>query len=303
MNKGIVAGLGAYLMWGLFPIYWKWLQTVTAPQILGHRMAWSLIFVAAVLAAQRDWAWLGVVLRQRKTLLTYTLAAVLLSANWFTYIWGVNAGYIVETSLGYFINPLVNVLLGVVFFHEKLRRLQAVAAGLAGLGVLYLTFDYGRLPWIALALAFTFAGYGLLKKTAPLNATRSFSLETLVMFLPAVAYLAWQEGSGSGAFGHQGWLVTLLLVLAGPVTAVPLILFGVAARRIPLSMIGFLQYLAPTLQFLIGVFVFHESFPSSRLLGFGMIWAALLLYSLESVWNGRQRAILHSGAASQEPEG
>jgi chloramphenicol-sensitive protein RarD len=292
MNKGVLAGLGAYLMWGLFPIYWKWLQAVPALQILAHRMAWSLLFVVGVLALQRDWSWLRVALRQRKTLLVYTLAAVLLSCNWFIYIWGVNAGYIVETSLGYFINPLVNVLLGVIFFKERLRRAQAVAAILAGLGVLYLTFDYGRLPWIALALAFSFASYGLLKKTAPLNATRSFTLETLVMFLPAVAFLLTQETGGVGAFVHQGWLVTLLLVLAGPVTSVPLILFGVAARCIPLSMIGFLQYLAPTLQFLIGVFIFHEAFPASRLLGFSMIWVALLLYSLDTVLNGRKKTVL-----------
>lgn len=291
MKKGVLAGLGAYLLWGLFPIYWKWLQTVPALQILGHRMVWSLIFVAGVLVITRDRDWLRQVLQQRKTLLVYTLAALLLSGNWFIYIWAVNAGYIVETSLGYFINPLVNVLLGVIFLKEKLRRAQAGAAILAGIGVLYLTFDYGRLPWIALALAFSFAAYGLLKKTAPLNATRSFTLETMVMFLPAAAYLASQEVSGSGAFGHQGWLVTLLLVLAGPVTSIPLILFGVAARRIPLSMIGFLQYLAPTLQFLIGVFIFHESFPASRLLGFGLIWVALLIYSLDSVFKGRKKSV------------
>lgn len=289
MKKGVIAGLGAYLIWGLFPIYWKWLQTVPALQILGHRMVWSLIFVVGVLVLQRDRAWLGAVLRQRKTLLVYTLAALLLSGNWFIYIWAVNAGYIVETSLGYFINPLVNVLLGVIFLKESLRRTQAGAAILAGLGVLYLTFDYGRLPWIALALAFTFAAYGLLKKISPLNATRSFTLETMVMFLPAAAYLIFQEVNQTGAFGHQSWLVTLLLVLAGPVTSIPLILFGMAARRIPLSMIGFLQYLAPTLQFLIGVFIFHESFPASRLLGFSLIWLALLVYSLDSVLNGRRK--------------
>jgi chloramphenicol-sensitive protein RarD len=291
MNKGVLAGLGAYLMWGLFPIYWKWLQTVPALQILGHRMVWSLIFVVGVLALQRDRAWLRSVLHERKTLLVYTLAAVLLSCNWFIYIWAVNAGFIVETSLGYFINPLVNVLLGVILLKEKLRRAQAAATLLAGLGVVYLTFDYGRLPWIALALAFSFATYGLLKKTAPLNATRSFTLETMVMFLPAAVYLALQEFNGTGAFGHQGGLVTLLLVLAGPVTSIPLILFGIAARRIPLSMIGFLQYLAPTLQFLIGVFIFHESFPPSRLLGFSLIWVALLIYSLDSLLKSRKKAI------------
>ena len=183
------------------------------------------------------------------------------------------------------VGPGIDVLL-----KEKLRRAQAGAALLAGLGVLYLTFDYGRLPWIALALAFSFATYGLLKKTAPLNATRSFTLETLVMFLPAATFLVFQEFNGVGAFGHQSWLVTLLLVLAGPVTSIPLILFGIAARRIPLSMIGFLQYLAPTLQFLIGVYIFRESFPPSRLLGFSLIWMALVVYSLDSVLSSRKKA-------------
>lgn len=292
MKKGVVAGLGAYLLWGVFPIYWKWLQTVPALQILGHRMVWSLIFVAGLLVLQRDRAWLGAALRQRKTLLTYTLAAVLLSGNWFIYIWAVNAGYIVETSLGYFINPLVNVLLGVIILNERLRRAQAGAVILAGVGVLYLTVNYGRLPWIALALAFSFAIYGLLKKTAPLSATHSFTLETMVMLVPATTYLVFQEVSGVGAFGHQSWLVTLLLVLAGPVTSIPLILFGVAARRIPLSMIGFLQYLAPTLQFLIGVFIYRESFPTSRLLGFSLIWIALIIYSLDSLLHSRVKAVL-----------
>jgi chloramphenicol-sensitive protein RarD len=215
----------------------------------------------------------------------------LLTCNWGLYIWAVNAGFIVETSLGYFINPLVTVLMGVIFLKEKLRRGQAVATGMAGLGVLYLTFNYGRLPWIALGLALTFATYGLLKKTAPLNATRSFTLETLVMFLPAVAFLVSQEVTGAGAFGHQGFQVTFLLVLAGPVTAIPLILFGVAARRIPLTMIGFLQYLAPTLQFLIGVFIFNEAFPISRLFGFIAIWIALLIYSLDSLLNSHPKVV------------
>jgi chloramphenicol-sensitive protein RarD len=291
MNKGVVAGLGAYLLWGLFPIYWKWLQTVPALQILAHRMVWSLIFVAGVMALQRDRDWLRQVLRQRKTLLVYTLAALLLSGNWFIYIWAVNAGYIVETSLGYFINPLVSVLMGVILLKEKLRRAQAAAVILAGVGVLYLTFNHGRLPWIALALAFSFATYGLLKKTAPLSATRSFTLETMVMFLPAAIYLVSQEMLGTGAFGHQSWLVTLLLVVAGPVTSIPLILFGVAARRIPLSSIGFLQYLAPTLQFLIGVFIYHENFPPSRIFGFSLIWVALIIYSLDSVFKSRKKLI------------
>ena len=284
MNKGIVTGIITYILWGLFPIYWRAIESVPAIQILGHRMVWSLVFVAIVLALRKDWRWLGPALRDRRTLATYTLAAVLLSVNWFTYIWGVNAGYIVETSLGYFINPLVSMLLGVLFLGERLRRGQVLAVGLAVIGVLYLTVNYGRLPWIALVLAFTFGLYGLIKKTAPLGSLQGFTLETIAMFFPALIYLSFVQINGSAAFINQGAFVTTMLVMAGAVTSIPLLLFGIAARRIPLSMIGFLQYIAPTLQFLLGVLVYKDPFPPKRLLGFVIIWAALAVYSLEGLW-------------------
>ena len=227
-------------------------------------------------------------MHNRRTMLIYTLAAVLLSLNWYTYIWAVNAGFVVEASLGYFINPLVNFLLGVIFFREKLRRGQIVAVVLAGLGVVYLTVSYGSLPWISLALAITFGAYGLIKKTAALESMHGFSLETIVLFLPALAYLIYRDATGVGAFVHQGLLVTTLLILAGPVTSIPLLLFGYAARRIPLSMLGFIQYITPTMQFLLGVFVYLEPFPQARLVGFSIIWLALLLYSLEGVYFNRK---------------
>lgn len=291
MNKGILAGIGAYTMWGLFPIYWRWLEQDPAIEILAHRMVWSLVFMAALLTFQKEWRWLGETLRNRRTLLIYSLAAVLLALNWYTYIWAVNAGYVVEASLGYFINPLVNFLLGVIFLREKLRTGQVAAVILAGAGVVYLTVSYGSLPWISLALAITFGMYGLIKKTAPLESMHGFSLETLVLFLPAVAYLFYRNSAGIGAFGHQGLLVTVLLVLAGPVTSIPLLMFGYSARKIPLSMLGFIQYITPTLQFLLGVFVYFEPFPSARLVGFCIIWLALLVYSLESVlFNRKLRA-------------
>jgi chloramphenicol-sensitive protein RarD len=275
-------------MWGLFPIYWRLLEKDPAIEILAHRMVWSLLFVAAILTVQKEWRWLGEVLRNRRTVVIYTLAAILLSLNWFTYIWAVNAGYVVEASLGYFINPLVNFLLGVIFLGEKLRGGQVAAVILAAGGVIYLTVSYGSLPWISLVLAFTFGFYGLIKKTAALESMHGFSLETMVLFLPAMAYLLYRNATGVGAFIHQGAVITLLLILAGPVTSVPLLMFGYAARKIPLSMLGFIQYIAPSLQFLLGVFVYTEPFPPARLVGFSIIWLALLVYSLEGVFFNRK---------------
>lgn len=288
MNKGTLAGIGAYIFWGLFPIYWRSLESVPAIEILANRIVWSLVFMVILLVLQKDLLWWKGTLRNRRLLLTYTLAAILLSANWFTYIWAVNAGYVVEASLGYFINPLVNFLLGVLFFKEKLRGGQVAAVILAVLGVLYLTFNYGSLPWISLVLAFSFGFYGLIKKIAPLELMHGFSLETAVMFVPALAFLLFRGISGEGAFATQGPAVSTLLILAGPVTSIPLLLFGYAARRIPLSMLGFIQYIAPTLQFLLGVYVYNEPFPASRLVGFCIIWLALLFYSLEGVFYNRK---------------
>jgi len=302
MKKGIWAGISAYVLWGLFPLYWKLLIDVPALEILTHRMVWSLLFVVALLAWRWDWAWVKPTLSNRRLVLTYTLAALLLSANWGLYIWGVNTGHIVETSLGYFINPLVNVMFGVLFLHEHLRRGQAVAVGLAAIGVTYLAFQYGQLPWIALALAFTFGFYALIKKKASLSALRSMSLETLVMFLPAAGYLISLEAAGTAAFVHAGLPTTLLLLLGGAVTAIPLLLFGIAARRVPLSMIGFMQYIAPTLQFLIGVLIFREPFPPARLVGFAIIWLALAIYSVESLWQAR-RANGRAKASIDAPDG
>ncbi|RMF43624.1 MAG: EamA family transporter RarD, partial [Anaerolineae bacterium] len=280
---------GAYVIWGVFPVYWKQVHQVPALEILGHRIVWSLFFMCAVLVVTGEWAVFRKTMRRKEIWRTYILAGGLLAVNWFTYIWAVNAGFVVEASLGYFINPLFSVLLGVVFLKERLRRGQAVAVGFAAAGVLYLTFGYGALPWVALVLAGSFGIYGLVKKTSPLDARQGLTMEMSVLFFPALAYLLWLESQGVAAFGHQNWQTTLLLGFAGVVTAVPLLMFGAAARSIPLSMVGFLQYLAPTLQFLIGVFVYHEPFPVERLLGFSLVWAGLLVYALEGWWvAGRQ---------------
>lgn len=290
MNKGMLFAITAYVMWGLFPLYWKMLQQVPALEILAHRMTWSLVFLLLLLLVRRRWAWLKTAVSNRRTLLLVVASAALLSLNWFIFIWGVNAGFIVEISLGYFINPLVSVLMGVFFLHERLRNGQWAAIFLAAAGVIYLAVRYGELPWIALSLAFSFALYGLIRKTAPLGSLEGLSLETALMFLPALGYLIYLESVGTAAFGHVDGVTTGLLGLAGMVTAVPLLFFAAGARRIKLATVGILQYIAPTLQFLIGVFVYHEPFTADRLVGFSIIWLALLIYTLENLWVRRQRS-------------
>jgi chloramphenicol-sensitive protein RarD len=252
-------------------------------------MTWSLLFLLIILTYRRHWGWIRTAVHNRRILLTFLGSALLLSVNWFTYIWAVNAGFIIETSLGYFINPLVNVLLGVVLLKEKLRGIQLLAVLIALAGVLYLTFSYGALPWIALTLAFSFGLYGLLRKTARLDSLEGLSMETGLLFLPALGYLLYLEAAGQGSFGHAGPVPTLLLALAGVATAVPLLFFAIGARLIPLSLLGILQYLAPTIQFLLGVLVYGEPFTPERLVGFGLVWSALLIYTIESIHVRRQR--------------
>jgi chloramphenicol-sensitive protein RarD len=287
MNKGLIYGLSAYLMWGLFPIYWKQLSNVPAEQILAHRMTWSLIFLLGLLAMRRNWAWIIPALRDKQTVLNYFAAATLLSINWGVYIWAVNSNFIVETSLGYFINPLVNVLLGYLFFGERLRQWQLAAIVLAAIGVTYLTYVYGRLPYIALTLAFSFGTYGLLKKRGKLNAIESLSFETALLFPFALSFLIYLQIIGVGSFGNGTVRETILLASTGIGTAVPLLCFAAGARRIPLTTMGILQYVAPTIQFLIGVFLYQESFSHAQLIGFLFIWSALGVYSAESLLHYR----------------
>lgn len=288
MKKGILSASSAYILWGFFPIYFKSLKSVSSFEILCHRMVWSLVFLSGILTLTRQWGWLFPALKNRRTFLIYLGAALLLGLNWFTYIWAVNAGYIVESSLGYFINPLVSILLGVFILREKLRIIQWIPVGLAFLGVAYLTWSYGRPPWIALALALTFGFYGLVKKIAPLSSLNGLSLETGLLFLPALGYLVLQEVSGTGGFLHQTPGISVLLALSGVITAVPLLLFATGARSIPLYLMGLLQYIAPTLQLLIGVLLYHESFSTHQFIGFGMIWLALGFYSVEAFINNRR---------------
>jgi chloramphenicol-sensitive protein RarD len=288
MNKGVGYAIGAYTLWGVFPIYWKLIHSVPALEIIGHRVIWSFVFVTLITLISGRWVDFKESIHDRKKIWPYILTAILLSINWFTYVWAVNAGYILEASLGYFINPLVSVLLGVVFLKERLRIWQWVSVSLAFVGIVYLTWRYGSLPWIGLTLAFSFAFYGLIKKKASLNSIQGITLETGIMGIPAFGYLLVLEIAGNGAFGNQPPWVLVLLVLAGVVTGLPLLMFGAAARLIPLSTLGFLQYIAPTLQFLIGLVVYQETFSPEMLAGFGLIWVALLVFSFEGYLTRRK---------------
>lgn len=289
MKKGMLASIGAYLLWGILPVYWKLLQTVPAGEILLHRMVWSLVLLLLLLSLKKQWRWLLQVRQNKRILLSFIGSALLLSLNWYTYIFAVNSGHIVEASLGYFINPLLNVLLGVFLLREHLRRRQWLAIVIAGVGVLYLTLQYGRLPWIALTLAFTFALYGLLRKTAALGSLTGLSLEMMILFLPAVSALFYLEYTGIAHFGNDGTAVNILLVFTGLATTLPLLLFAYGAQRIMLSTIGILQYIAPTLQFLLGVFIYRETFTTTRLIGFGCVWTALIIYTFDGLILRRKR--------------
>ena len=288
MNKGTLIGATAYTLWGFFPLYLRTLIAVPAWQITAHRVVWACGLLLALSAGTGQLKALRSlrVLRERRSLAAYLGMALLLSVNWLTFVWAVNSGRAVEASLGYFINPLVNVLLGMIFLGERLRRGQWLAVGLAAAGVIYLTVRFGSPPWVALVLAVTFAFYGLLKKRAPLAALPGLTLETALMLPAALAYLVWAELNGVGAFGHLGAGNALLLAGTGAVTAAPLLLFAVAARDVPLSTLGLLQYISPSIQFVIGVLLFAEPFTAERAVGYGLTWLALVVFTIDGL---RQR--------------
>ena len=282
--SGFWYGVAAYGIWGLFPLYWKLVQHVPALQILGHRIVWSFAALAVLTTFSRGASAAPSLWNvPARVIGVYAIAAVLIGVNWFLIVYAVNAGFIVETSLGYYITPLVNVLLGVVVFRERLRAGQWFAVALAAAGVVYLTRAYGSVPWIAVGLATSFGSYGLVKKAAPLDSLRGLTLETAVLVVPAAAYLAALHASGRGAFLHTGSATDLLLVGGGLVTIGPLLLFASAVRRIPLSVMGLLQYIAPTMQFLLGVFLYHEPFSRTQFIGFAIVWTALVVFSVEGL--------------------
>ncbi len=290
MNRGVLYALSAYLMWGAFPIYFKQVQSVAALEVLAHRMLWSLVFVALLLAWLKRWQWVPPLLREPRRLAWFAGSATLVSINWLIYIWAVNAGHIVDASLGYFINPLVNVLIGALFLHERLRPVQWAAVALAAVGVAWLTVQAGHPPWIGLALAFSFATYGLMRKRAPLGAIEGLAVETALLAPLALLFLGLLATRDASAFvlaTQDGrWTLVAWLLLAGPITAVPLLLFAAGARRIPFATLGLLQYAGPTLQLLIGVRLYGEPFERAKMLGYAAIWLALAVFSIDSLWRG-----------------
>jgi chloramphenicol-sensitive protein RarD len=282
-RKGVALGVAAYVMWGAFPLYWPLLEPAGAFEILSQRLIWSVIVMAVLVVVMRRTAQLRRLVTTPRTFALLALAGVVVSINWSCYIWGVNHGYVVETSLGYFINPLVTVLLGVLVLGERMRPAQWVAMGIGLVAVLVLAVDYGRPPWIALLLAGTFGTYGLLKKQANAGAVESLALETAVVGPIALVYVAWLGVTGAGHFTSEGGGHTALFISAGVITAIPLICFGAAAVRVPLVVLGLLQYLAPVLQFALGVLHFHEEMPPGRWIGFGLVWVALAIFTYEAI--------------------
>jgi chloramphenicol-sensitive protein RarD len=282
-RRGLIYGLSAYLLWGVFPLYFPLLEPTTPLEILAHRIVWSLVVLLIVLTVTRRWSWIRLLLRDRRRMILLPAAAVTIAMNWGVYIYGVNSGQVVQTSLGYFINPLVSVLFGVALFKEKLRGVQWAAVGLGAVAVVVLTGAYGGLPWIALTLAVSFGTYGLLKKTLDMGAVESLSAETAILAPVAAAYLGYLLVTGSSAMATEGSQMATLLASLGVITVIPLLFFGAAATRIPLTWIGLLQYSAPILQFLIGVFIYNEPMPASRWVGFALVWTALVILAIDSM--------------------
>lgn len=283
---GLVFGISAYSLWGLFPIYWPLLKPASAIEIVSHRAVWTLVFCFIISWLTRTLKSTLSLLKRPKIVAGLFLSSILISINWIIYIYAANSGHVVEAALGYYINPIVVIATGVIILKEKMRRLQWVSLGIATLGVAVLTLDYGRLPWIALGLALSWGSYGLVKKQLGLGALEGLSIETLISSGAYLAYLFWLGNQGQGQFGLS-WGVTLLFIGAGAVTAIPLLLFNGATNRLPLTLIGLLQYITPTIQFSIGVWYFHEDMPAARWIGFFIIWVALVTLTLDLIKSGR----------------
>jgi chloramphenicol-sensitive protein RarD len=288
-RRGFLFGVGAYLLWGLFPLYWPLLEPAGAVEILSHRITWSLITMTLVCLLAGRFSQFRAILSDPRSRRLLSLAAVVIAINWGTYIWGVNNHRVLETSLGYFINPLVTILMGVLILGERLRRWQWVAVGIAGVAVIGLTVEYGRPPWVSLILAFSFGTYGLAKKQAGVESIESLTFETMILAPLAIGYLSWLGASGNGHVLGHGVGHSALLVLTGVVTAVPLILFGAAAIRVPMTTLGLLQYLAPVLQFALGITLLDEEMSPMTWVGFGLVWVALVIFTVESIRHRRQQ--------------
>lgn len=283
---GVPAAMTAYLIWGLFPLFWRMLGDVPALQLLAHRAAWCAVAVWLFLLARGDLAWIRAVTPRQFGWLA--LGGTLISVNWGVYVWAVVNGHVIDTSLGYFITPLVSVIVAVGILGERLNRSQRMAVGMAAAGVLFMAWQLGHPPWIALVLAVSFGIYGLIRKLAPFDSIRGLAVESGVMLLPAAAYLLWCEHAGQGAFGQGQWRQIVLLVIGGPITAVPLVLFAIAAQRVSMLTLGIAQYISPSVALLLGIWVFREPFGSVRQVAFGCIWAALLVFSLDALRRYRE---------------
>jgi chloramphenicol-sensitive protein RarD len=289
-RRGLLFGTAAYALWGLFPLYWPLLEPAGAVEILAHRIVWSALTMAVLVLVLGRTPAVLTAFRDRRSLRLLTVAAVVISVNWATYIYGVNNDRVVEAALGYFINPLVTVMMGVLVLGERLRRLQWIALGIASFAVVVLTIDYGRPPWVALVLAFSFGTYGLAKKQAGVGPIESLTIETLVLAPIALSYVVWLVATGASNFGSHGTGHSLLFTTTGIVTAIPLMFFGAAAIRVPLVALGLLQYLAPIIQFALGVLLFREDMPVGRWIGFGLVWVALVIFTVETI-NHRRRQL------------
>jgi len=285
-SLGLLFGFSSYIMWGLFPLYWPLLEPANPLEIVSHRAVWTLVFCLIVLALSKQIRTTLSVMKNPKTMAALLLSTILVSINWITYIWAVNHGHVVEAALGYYINPLIIIAFGVILLREKMRPLQWVAVAIAAVGVLVLTIDYGRLPWVAISLALSWGSYGLVKKKLNLGALEGLAIETLISFIPYVGYLIYLGSHGTGQFGHKP-LLTILLISAGAVTAIPLLLFNGSTTRLPYSTIGLLQYITPTIQFSLGVWLRHEDMPTARWIGFIVIWFALVALGTDLVRSSR----------------
>jgi chloramphenicol-sensitive protein RarD len=300
LRRGYLSALSANILWGVFPLYFRALRPAGAIEVLAHRIVWSLVSVTLLLAVMWKWRALGELLRNGRRLAGISVAAVFIAVNWGVYIYAVDTDRVVEASLGYFINPLFVILLGVLVLRERLRPMQWVALGVGGLAVLVLSVDYGRLPWIALTLAGSFGTYGLIKKQLGLPAAEGLFLESAVLTLPALAYLTWLTADHNSTFGTVSGWHTVMLALSGLLTAVPLLLFAEAANRVPLSGLGILQYLTPTLQLILGVLVFAEPLPPVRLAGFIIVWCALAIFTWDAIRTSRKNRAERKEAATVE---
>jgi chloramphenicol-sensitive protein RarD len=296
-RRGVVYGLAAYGLWGAVPLFWPLVKRAGAIELLAHRVIWSLVISILLIIFVVPKGWWGRI-ATRRNLILLGVAAATVSVNWGTYIWAVNHGHVVDTSLGYYINPILSILVGVIALHERMSRVQWLSVGLAAVAVVVLTIDYGRLPWIALVLATSFATYGVMKKTVNGGAVETLTIESAILTPIALAYLIFLQARGELTFGHLGWVHSLLLVATGLVTAVPLLFFAAATTRLPLSTLGLLQYLAPTLQFLLGILYFHEQMSTGRWVGFGLVWLALMIMTGEGL---RRAAAQRRGRLVPEP--